>query len=86
MSLGPGAKAAIYFQLREIYGLTQKDFQSRPSIVIDHLKEMLGKTGSSLIEKMIIKEIRKSFGLVLEESASMDFAISEAKKKFLSQE
>jgi hypothetical protein len=64
--------------------VTQKDFQSRPSIVIDHLKEMLGKTGSSLIEKLIIKEIKNSFGLMVEEEISMDFVIAEARKKFLS--
>jgi len=45
---------------------------------------MLGKTGSSLIEKLIIKEIAKTFGLVLEKDTSMDFAIAEARKKFLS--
>ncbi len=80
---GPGSRAAIYYQLTDIHGLSREDFQSRPSIMIDQLRQMLGKTGSVLIEKLIIKEIEKSFSLRPRTGTNLDLTIAEARKKFL---
>ena len=81
-TFGPGTKATIYYQLREIHGLTSLDFQSKPNVMIDHLREILGVAGSSLIEKLIVKEIKASFDLKMNDSTSLAEAIDKARKKF----
>jgi hypothetical protein len=60
-TFGPGTKATIYYQLREIHHLTSLDLQSKPNVMIDHLREILGGAGSMLIERLIVKEIKGFF-------------------------
>ena len=70
-NLGAGVREAFYYQIQERYGITSKDFVLDPDILIDHLKELVGRTGSSLIELLIIREIKLSFKLDLREGADI---------------
>jgi len=82
-SLGEGVKESFYHQMKERSNLTVDKFATRPLELIENLREILGTAGSSIVEKLIIREIRLSFGLNLRHGTGLMQAISEAKKSFL---
>jgi hypothetical protein len=83
-TLGENAKQALYYQLHSEFGLPSNQFQSRPLEVADGLHKILGDVGYSFVEKIILREIYKSFDLHLRNGTSLPEAVAEARKKFLS--
>ncbi len=82
-SLGEGVKQSFYFQIKEKYDLPKEQFASRPTEIIEHLEEILGPTGSSVVERLIVREIRNMFGLEFRENVSLSEAIQQARARFL---
>lgn len=82
-SLGAGVRQSFYFQIIEKHDLPREQFAIRPSEVIKHLEEILGPTGSSLVERLIVREIRTEFALEFREGVSLSEAIQQARTKFL---
>ncbi len=82
-SLGEGVKQSFYYQIEERFQLPKDEFASRPEDVIEDLREILGPTGSSSVERLIVKEIRKEFGLDSSDQAALSVVINEARRKFL---
>jgi hypothetical protein len=81
--LGEGVKRSFYFQISERYKLPVDQFSKRPEEVIDHLREILGPGGSSMVEVLIVKEIREEFSLEPNNKAGLRMTIEDARKKFL---
>jgi len=82
-SLGEGIKQSFYYQINEKYHLPKEQFASRPAEIIQHLEEILGPTGSSVVERLIVREIRIKFGLEFRENVNLSEAIQQARTKFL---
>jgi hypothetical protein len=82
--LGAPAKKSFYNQIKKRYNLSEEEFSVRPEEIIDHLSEILGYVGSSVMEKLVIREIRKEFKLDSRTSNNLPVAIGEARIKFLS--
>lgn len=83
-SLGDSVAISFYYHVESRYGLPKEEFASRPLEFVKYLSEFLGATGSSIIEKLILKEIRSSFNLVQSSrNATLDGAIEEARQTFL---
>ncbi|MDA4131047.1 MAG: hypothetical protein OK457_09775 [Thaumarchaeota archaeon] len=82
-SLGEGVKQSFYHQLKERSNLTADKFATKPLELIGDLRDILGTAGSSIVEKLIVREIRRSFGLNFHNGVRLSDAIAEAKKAFL---
>jgi hypothetical protein len=82
-SLGEGVKQSFYHQMKEHSNLTIDKFATRPQELITNLRQILGISGSTIVEKLILREIRTSFGLNLPAGVGLPQAISEARKAFL---
>lgn len=64
--------------------MPKEEFASRPTEIIEHLQEILGATGSALVERLIVREIRKEFLLDGSNSAALTSVINQARSKFMS--
>ena len=82
-SLGEGVKQSFYHQMKERSNLTIDKFATRPQELIENLRQILGVSGSTIVEKLIIQEIRTSFGLKLQNGITLSEAISDARRTFL---
>ena len=82
-SLGAGVRQSLYFQIERKFHVQKGELEHKPSEVIEHLQEILGPTGSSFVEKLLIREIRKEFDLEFEQEQSLDSVIAHARRKFL---
>ena len=82
-SLGEGVKQSFYHQMKERSNLTIDKFSARPQELIENLRQILGVSGSTIVEKLIMREIRTSFGLKLQNGITLSEAISDARKAFL---
>jgi hypothetical protein len=61
--LGRPAASTFYFAIEERSGLPEADFQKKPLVVLQHLKEILGEAGFNTIERSIVCEIANTFGI-----------------------
>ncbi len=82
-SLGEGVKQSFFHQIIEKYHLPREQFASRPAEIIEHLEEILGPTGSAVVERLIVREIRNKFGLEFRGNMKLSVVIQEARSKFL---
>jgi hypothetical protein len=82
-TLGEGVKQSLYYQMERRYHLSKETFLVNPEAVIESLREFLGPIGSSLVERLIIVEIRKEFKLEFRENLPLSKVIDEARAKFL---
>jgi hypothetical protein len=82
-SLGEGVKQSFYHQMKERSNLTIDKFAMKPQDLIENLRQILGVSGSTIVERLIIQEIKSSFGLKLPAGINLPEAISEARKSFL---
>ena len=82
-SLGEGVKQSFYHQMKERSNLTIDKFAARPLDVIQNLREILGVAGSSIVEKMIIREMNASFGTALSSGVSFPEAVQQARNAYL---
>jgi hypothetical protein len=82
-SLGEGVKQSFYHQMKERSNLTVDKFAARPLDMVQNLRDILGVAGSSIVEKMILREINSSFGMHLSSEVTFPEAVSEARKAFL---
>jgi len=82
-TFGEGVKESLYYQIKKQYNVPREQFVSRPAEIIEDLEKFLGPTGSKFIEKLVVREIGKSFGLKFDENTSLSTAINEARNKFL---
>ncbi len=85
-SLGEGVKQSLYYQIGKKYKLPIDQIAVKPEEVIEHLRAILGPGGSSVIERLIVREIRNVFGLEFRKGVSLSEAIQEARTKFLNVE
>lgn len=81
--MGVGVMQSLYYRIEREYGLPREQMASRPEAVIEHLKDILGPTGYALVERLIVKEIRKDFSLDFRENMPLTAALKQAKSKFL---
>ena len=65
------------------YKFPRQEFVTEPTLLLDHLKEILGPVGSSVMERLIVREIRTAFSLDFKSNLPISTVISEARKKFL---
>jgi hypothetical protein len=83
-TLGENAKLALYYQIGSKLKLDVSQFPSRPLGVAESLHEILGNAGYSFMEKLIIREIKATFNLHLQEGMPLTQVVSHAREKFLS--
>ena len=82
--LGESVTASILYQIEEKYKLPREEFASRPLELVKCLRTFLGPSGSTLVEKLIRKEIIASFALNPSgSSSSLEVMIEDARKVFL---
>jgi hypothetical protein len=82
-TLGDGSTQAIYFMIGDTFDLHPDQFASKPQQLMDALHKVLGDAGYALIEKVIAREIRRTFSLD-DKLPSLNAVIEEARKEFLS--
>ena len=83
LTLGAGAKESLYFQIQEKYGLKKEEFATHPAELIEDLEKILGPTGSAFVEKLVIGEIRRSFGLSNSDGTKLETVLAKARSNFL---
>jgi hypothetical protein len=82
-TLGSGVKQSFYYQISQSSRLPRDLLSFKPDEVIESLRQILGPTGSSFIEKLIVREISCEFALEFEDNQPLHSAIESARKKFL---
>ena len=82
-SLCEGVKPSFYHQIEEKYKLPKERFASRPLAIIEYLDRHLGPTGSAVVERLIVREVRKAFNLDGEKNLQLSTVINDAKRKFM---
>jgi hypothetical protein len=83
-TLGEASRLALYYQVGSKFHLNSTQFESRPLEVVDCLHKILGDVGYSFIQRLIVREIGRSFKMTLREGISLPEAVFEARKIFLS--
>jgi len=83
LTLGADVRDSLYFQIQEKYKIPKEKLANHPLELIEHLEIILGATGSVFVERLVVREIRKSFGLPEKSGASLQTIIAEARSKFL---
>jgi hypothetical protein len=82
-TFGEGVKESLYYQIKKQYNVPKEQFVSKPAEIIEDLEKFLGATGSKFVERLVVREIGKSFGIRFGENTSLSTAINEAQNKFL---
>ena len=82
-SLGEGVRQSLYYQIENKNHISRETVATKPEVVIEYLRTILGPSGSSIVEKLIIREIRRTFGLEFAGNSSLTSVINEARQKFL---
>jgi hypothetical protein len=82
-SIGDGVRQSLLYQIREKYGAEADTMEGRPLVIFELLESVLGSVGTSLVERLTVREIKRSFGIELRDGVTLDEAINQAKKKFL---
>ncbi len=83
-SLGESVALSFFYQIEKNFHFPKEEFVTRPLEFIKCLEEFLGVSGSKIIERLIVQEIRSTFDLPASSSnATLEGAIAEAKKDFL---
>jgi hypothetical protein len=82
LTLGEATELALFELVNEKYGLPRIQFSQKPLEVTMHLRETLGDLGFAVIQKLIIREIRKTFDLK-QSSSTLEDAIAESKTRYL---
>ncbi|MFI5421558.1 MAG: hypothetical protein ACHQ1H_11375, partial [Nitrososphaerales archaeon] len=60
-TLGEGVKPSLYYRIEKTYNMRREAFVTKPLVIIDHLEQILGPTGSAVVERLMVREIRKAF-------------------------
>jgi hypothetical protein len=81
--MGEGVTQSFYYRIEREYGLSKEEMASKPEVVIEHLRQILGPAGTALVERLIVREIRKDFGLDFKENLPLSTALRQARTKFL---
>jgi hypothetical protein len=84
-TLGEGVKVSLYFQVQEKYKIPKEELSSRSSELIENLHTILGTSGTSLVERLIVREITKSFGLSEVTGTSIQGVVMKARTKFMNE-
>ena len=82
-TFGEGVKRSLYYQMETKYHLSRQVAAVKPELVIELLRIILGPTGSSLIERLIVREIRITFELNFGGNSTLEAVMKEARQKFL---
>jgi len=82
-NLGEGVQPAFYHQIEKKHNLPREQFVTKPIVIIEYLDELLGSTGSAILERLIVREVRKAFGLKDERNLPLSSIIEDAKRKFM---
>ncbi|MHB1868023.1 MAG: hypothetical protein ACYCPP_03660 [Nitrososphaerales archaeon] len=83
-SLGESVALSFFYQIENKFHFPREEFAAKPIEFMNCLKELLGNSGSVIIERLIVREIRSAFNLrVSPSNATMEGAVAEAKRKFL---
>jgi hypothetical protein len=72
---GSNAKQATYWALMTKEGVSWENILTKPDPLMRVLSEIFGVEGSSLVERQIVKEIKRDFSLV---NAASTYTISDA--------
>jgi hypothetical protein len=82
--LGESPKVALYHQMTKALHLEFCRLQSNPLEITQYIRKILGESGYLFIERLIVQDIARSFGLKnLRSGSSLEEAILEARKNFL---
>ncbi|MFI5419990.1 MAG: hypothetical protein ACHQ1H_03395 [Nitrososphaerales archaeon] len=82
-TLGEGVQPAFYHQIEKKHNLPREQFVTKPKVIIEYLDELLGPNGSAVLERLIVREVRKAFGLKDERNLPLSNIIEDAKRKFM---
>lgn len=80
--LGKDGVYTFYYAIQERYNLPMESLPQKPLLVLDHLKELLGEAGFSIIRHAIVLEIKKTFGIT-NEIHNFEALTQEAKTRYL---
>jgi hypothetical protein len=72
---GSNAKQATYWALMTKEGVSWENILTNPDPLMRVLSEIFGAEGSSLVERQIVKEIKRDFSL---QNAASTYTISDA--------
>jgi hypothetical protein len=78
---GEDTKIALYYSFKRNYGVTKDVLASSPLQLGACLEHSFGEVGGSIVERLIVREIGRAFGITLLNTSLQD-AIKKAKEKF----
>lgn len=78
---GEDTKAALYYSFTLNYGVSKDALSSSPLQLGSSLQHSFGKVGGSIVERLIVREIGRAFGISLL-NASLEDSIRKAREKF----
>ena len=78
---GEDTKAALYYSFGHNYGISKEALASSPLQLGTCLQHSFGKVGGSIVERLIVREIGRTFGITLM-NVSLEDSIRRAKEKF----
>ncbi len=61
LALGENTREAIYWHVRQDYGLSRDDFVARPAEFTKALVDWFGKGGERVLERAIVNEMKREF-------------------------
>jgi hypothetical protein len=82
--LGESVASSVLYQIETKYQFPRVEFAARPLDLVEHLRAFFGPTGFVVIEKLIVKEIMRDFGILSAKSyPSLESVMEQARKAFL---
>jgi len=70
-SLGDSAKHAIYFHLKNNYGINRRDIPSKIEEFVDAIEKIFG-LGAKILEILIMKQLYQKIGHVVEHDQELE--------------
>jgi hypothetical protein len=74
-TLGKSGRKALLLHLERSAGIKKKEISMNPELFSNELNLILGRQGAVLVSKMIVKKLRKSFGLQQKSNLTLAEAI-----------
>lgn len=81
--LGPSAAEALYYYLKNNFGLSRSEIPKRPKIFVKALYSIFGEKGAKFIEKICIEKLEQEFNLKIDKEISLINAIEIIKRNKL---
>ena len=76
-------RESFYYQIKERRDISDMELIREPEVIIEYLRKIVGVSGSYTIEKLIVREIRSSFGVESKEGERLNAVIDGARRRYL---